>query len=84
MQNKDLGRHSMINVEDMEGLAPEQYRSHASKAAEIQALDTMIFYDIVLLKNTPATSIFAVLVSKYDLFLHSIASLAPQRFYVEK
>ena len=84
MHNKHLGKHSMRKAEDMEGLAPEQYGSCALKPAYIQALNMRIFYDIVLLKHAPATSVFADLVSNYDLVLHSIASLALQRVIVSK
>ena len=58
--------------------------SHDSKSADIQALNTRIFYDIVLLKRKPETSISANLVSNYDLVLHRIASLALQRFDIGK
>ena len=68
----------------MEGLYLEQYRSRALKATYIQALNTIIFYDIVLLERTPATGVFAELVSNYDLVLHSISSLALQRFNMSK
>ena len=75
MHNKDLGRHSMINVEDMEGLAPEQYRSHALKAAGIHDLNMGLFYNILLLNLTPETRVFVDFVSNYDLVIHSIDSL---------
>ena len=62
----------MRKTEDMEVLAPEQYRRHALKAADTHALDTGLFYDLVLLNPTPATSIFTDLVFNYDLVLHRI------------
>ena len=75
MQNKHLVRHYTIKVEDMEVLSLEQYGSHATKTADIQDLNTRLFYNLVLLKFTPETSVFMYLVSKYDLVLHIIASL---------
>ena len=74
----------MKNSEELESLAPEQYGSRASKSADIQALSTRLFYDKIRLKRLPATSVFADLVSNYDLVLHSISSLSLQRVDVPK
>ena len=68
----------------MEGLSLEQYGIRASKSADIQALNTRLFYYIVLLKCTPATSVFAEIISNYDLVLHRIAFLALQRVNFSK
>ena len=69
----------MRKEEDMGRLSPKQYGSRASKTADIQALNTRLFYYIVLLKRSTATSAFADLVSNYDLVLHSIADLELQK-----
>ena len=54
------------------------------KSANIQSLNTRLFYDIVLFKRTPETSVLADLVSRYDLVLHIIASLVLHIVDVEK
>ena len=74
----------MIKEEYMGRLSPKQYGSRASKTAYIQALNTRLFYDIVLFKCTPETSVLADLVSSYDLVLHIIASLVLHIVDVEK
>lgn len=79
MHNKRLGRHSMELAEACNGVAPEQYGSRKCFAADIQALNTRLFYDLVKLDKLPATSTFIDLVSNYDLVVHSIASLSLQR-----
>ena len=60
----------------MEVLVPEKYVRQASKAADIQDLKTRLFYDRILLKKIPTTSIFANLVSNYYLVSQSIALLS--------
>eukprot|EP00957_Ditylum_brightwellii_P201642 15326568-Ditylum_brightwellii.AAC.2 len=84
MHNKRLGRFAMELAEGNGGIAEEQYGSRKHKAADIQALNTRLFYDYVRLERTPATSPFIDLVSNYDLVVHSIASLALQRVGVPK
>ena len=79
MHNKRLGKEAMQRAEECHGIAPEQYGSRKKKAADIQALNTRLFYDYVQLKRTPATSLFIDLVSNYDLVAHNIATLALQR-----
>lgn len=79
IHNKRLGWFAMQRAEECEGVAPEQYGSRKHKAADIQALNTRLFYDLVRLHQTAATSKFIDLVSNYDLVVHSIASLALQR-----
>eukprot|EP00957_Ditylum_brightwellii_P065859 4994787-Ditylum_brightwellii.AAC.1 len=78
MHNKQLSRVAMASAENLEGMADEQHGSRKKKAADIQALNTRLFYDYVLLERTPATSMFINLVSNYDLVVHSIVSLAFQ------
>ena len=72
MHNNNLGRIATIQAENIDGLAPKKYRSQKSKAADIQALNTRLFYDLIRKNRIPATSIFADLVSNYDLVVHSI------------
>ena len=79
MHNMHLGRIAMIQDETLDGISPEQYGSRKAKDANTQALNTRLFYDLIRQKRIPATSISADLVSKYDLVVHSIASLSPQR-----
>lgn len=67
LHNKVLGRYTMRNAEAINGLAPEQYGSRSFKAADIQALNTRLFYDLVRLKRIPATSTFVDLVSSVQL-----------------
>eukprot|EP00957_Ditylum_brightwellii_P204348 15338837-Ditylum_brightwellii.AAC.1 len=68
----------MDSAERLQGVADKQYGSRKQKAADIQALNTRLYYDYVLLERTPATSTFIDLDSNYDLVAHSIASLALQ------
>ena len=56
-------------------IAPEQYGSRTAKAEDTQALNTSIFYDLIILKKDPATSEFADIISNYDLVVHNIESL---------
>ena len=84
MHNKHLGRLDMSQAKTLDGLAPEQYGSWKAKAAEIQEINTRLFYDLIRQKIIPATSMFANLVSNYDLVVHSIASLSLQRVGVPK
>eukprot|EP00957_Ditylum_brightwellii_P008938 676527-Ditylum_brightwellii.AAC.1 len=74
----------MDSAERLQGVADEQYGSRKQKAADIQALNTRLYYDYALLERTPATSTFIDLVSNYDLVAHSIASLALQRVNTPK
>ena len=79
MTNTHLGEISMIKTEYLELLSTKQYGSRKSKEAEIQALNTRLFYNLIRQGKTPETSIFTDLVSNYDLVVHSIASLSLQR-----
>ena len=47
MHNKYLGRISMSQAEILDGIAREQYGSRKAKAADIQALKTRLFYDLI-------------------------------------
>ena len=75
MCNKKLGRTSTSQDESLDGLSAEQYDSRKATASDIQALNTILFYDLTRQKIITATSIFADNVSNYDLLVHSIASL---------
>eukprot|EP00957_Ditylum_brightwellii_P031644 2400093-Ditylum_brightwellii.AAC.1 len=79
MHNKRLGRGAMRRAEACGGVAPEQFGSRRYKLADLQALNTRLFYDHVLLQKIPSTSVFIDLVSNYNLVVHNIASLALQR-----
>eukprot|EP00957_Ditylum_brightwellii_P022700 1712325-Ditylum_brightwellii.AAC.1 len=79
MHNKRLGQEAMRRAEIMHGIAPEQFGSRREKSADLQALNTRLFYDYTLLKKHPDTSLFIDLVSNYDLVVHSIATLAMRR-----
>ena len=74
----------MRKSENIDGLAPEQYGIWKSKAAEIQALNTRLFYDLIRQNIIPDTSIFADLVSNYDLVVRSNASLSLKRVNVSQ
>ena len=68
----------MRKAENLEGLSPKQYGSQKSKASDIQALNTRLFYDLFRQKRTSVTSTFVDLVSNYDLVFHSIAYISLQ------
>jgi hypothetical protein len=74
----------MKRAESCGGIAPEQYGSRRQKSADLQALNTRLYYDHILLRRIPATSVFIDLVSNYDLVVHNIASLALQRVGMPK
>ena len=79
MHNKRLGRLLLQRAEECGGLAPEQYGSRKHKAADVQALNTRLFFDYVRLRRCHAVAEFIDLKSNYDLVVHSIASLCMQR-----
>ena len=74
----------MSQSESLDGLTPKQYGIWKEKAADIQELNTRLFYDLIRKKIIPATSIFTDLVSNYDLVVDSIDSLSIHRVYVSK
>eukprot|EP00957_Ditylum_brightwellii_P054264 4110314-Ditylum_brightwellii.AAC.1 len=84
MHNKRLGREAMEKAEENGGIAPEQYNNRKRLSAYLQALNTRLFYNYILLEITPATSTFIDLVLNYDLVVHIIASLALQRVGMPK
>ncbi len=47
MNNKWIGRAVMYTVDKLQALAPEQYGSQKSKAANIQSLNKCLFYDMI-------------------------------------
>ena len=84
MHNKHSEIMTMNQAGNLEGLAPEQYGSRKSKSADIQVLNTRLFYDLIRQKRIPETCIFIDLVSNYDLIVHSIESLSIPRVDVPK
>ena len=74
----------MRQAESLYGLAPEQYGIRKEKATGIQALNIILFYDLIRQKIIPATSIFSYLISNYDMVVHRIASISLQRVDVPK
>ena len=84
MHNKHLGIIAMSKYGSIDGLATEHHRSRKPKEADIQALNTRLFYDHIRQKIIPDTSIFADLVSNCDLVIHSIASISLQIFNVSR
>eukprot|EP00957_Ditylum_brightwellii_P034153 2588573-Ditylum_brightwellii.AAC.1 len=74
----------MQKAEECLGVVIKQFHSRKFKSANLHALNTGLFYDCVLLKRTPTTSLFVNLVSNYDLVAHNIASLALQRVGMPK
>ena len=66
------------------GIVPEQYGTRKAKSVDIQALNTILLYDLIQQKRISATSIFADLVSNYELVVHSITPLSLQRVDVPK
>ena len=84
MHNTHLGIIAMSQAEALDWIAPEQYGSRKEKSADIQAPNTRLFYDLIRQKRILVTSIFADLVSNYDLVVHSTASLYLQRVDVPK
>ena len=79
MHDTHLGKMAMSQYKNLDRIASEQYDIRKSKAAEIQALTTRLFYDITRKNRILVTSIFLDLVSNYDMVVHSIASLSLQR-----
>ena len=51
MHNTHLGRISTRQAYTLEGITPEQYGSRREKAADIQALKTRLFYELIRKKN---------------------------------
>ena len=74
----------MRKPENINALAPEKYRSKKSKAADIQALNTHLFYGIIILKRVPYTWTFTDIISNYNRLVHIIASLIIQRENIPK
>ena len=84
MHTKYLIIITTSQAETLDRITPEQYGSLKAKAADIQALNTRFFYDFIQQKRIPETSIFADLVSNYDLVVHSITYLSLQMVDVPK
>ena len=63
LHNKHLGNLTMRKSEELDTLDPEQYGSRKEKAMYIQALNTRLFYDLIITKRVPATSTFSDIVS---------------------
>ena len=84
MHNKHIGRTAMSKSENLYGLSPEQYYIQKAKVADIQDLNTRLFYYLIIKKRIPATIIFADLLYNYDLVVYSIASLSLKIFNAPK
>ena len=82
MHNTHLGRIDMIQAKSLEVITPEQYGNQKVKDSVIQALKTRLFYNFTRKKKIPELSIFADLVSNYDLVAHSIDFLSIKRVNV--
>ena len=74
----------MKTVKEFKALTPKQYGSRKYKAADIQTLNTRLFYDLTRLKRITDTSTFSDLVSNYDLVFHNIVSLSMQQYNIPK
>eukprot|EP00957_Ditylum_brightwellii_P028946 2186617-Ditylum_brightwellii.AAC.1 len=74
----------MHRVEIIGVIAMEQYGSRKNQAADLQALNTRLFFDYAKLECKPATSTFVDLVSYYNLVVHSITVLALQHVDMPK
>ena len=48
MNNKHPRRIATSQAENLDVLAPEQYGIRKAKAADIQALNTRLFYDLII------------------------------------
>ena len=65
-------------------ISMEQYGSRKKHATDIQAMNTKLYYDLIIMEHTPTTSNLIDIVSNYDLVVHIIASLALQRVGVPR
>ena len=74
----------MQTVEELDALSPEQCRSIKAKAADIQALNNRLLYDLTRLKIFPAASNFYDLVYNYNTEVHSITYMRLQRANIPK
>ena len=84
MPNEALGQYAMNQTEELEGIAPEQYGSRKSKANDVQALNTCLFYNLFIQKKVTSTSVFTDIIYNYELVVHSIAYLDLQRVKLPK
>ena len=84
LHNKHLGNIATKIAEELDALAPEQYRSIKSKAAYLQALNARLFCDLTRIKRVTETITFADIVSKYGLVFQRITSLSLQRSNIPK
>ena len=62
MYNNRLDRTAMEISEYCMGIANEQYGSRKKHTTDIQALNTKLYYDLIRMERTPATSTFIYLV----------------------
>ena len=74
----------MSQAEILDGIAPLKYGIRKAKSADIQALNTRLFYDLIKQNRIQGTSIFAGIVSNYELVVHSNAYLSLQIINVSK
>ena len=79
MHKKALGQYTINHAEELKGIPPEHYGSRKAKAADVKALNNRLLYNLVRQKKVTSRSVFADLISNYDLVVHRISSLALQR-----
>ena len=84
MNNKALGRYTVNQVEEIEGIVHEHYGSRKSKASDVQAINNFLLYNLVRQKKFTSTSVFAGIISNYELVVQSIDYIALQRVDVPK
>jgi len=73
--NKWLGRAMMLNAEQYNLLAPEQYGSRKQKSAVAQCLNKLLFYDYIRFHKQPAALCSNDAKSCYDRIVLLIAAL---------
>jgi len=73
--NKWLGCTVMLNVEQFNLLAPEQYGSRKQKSAIAQCLNKLLFYDIICFRQQPAALCSNDAKSCYDCIVLLVAAL---------
>ena len=84
IHNKHLGKLTTKTAKYLDVLALEQYGSRKAKAADIQALNIRLLYDLTRLERIPSTSTFTDIVSNYDIVVHIISYLKLQQSNISK
>jgi hypothetical protein len=81
--NNYIGRHMMKDGETYEQLAWEQYGSREGKNAIDQALNKVLYFDLIRQALMDAAMCFNDAKSCYESMLHSIASIPMQQKNVQ-